>query len=62
MLCNWICLWVLDARVVLGEDRLHFYANFEGGMAMLLVPEVDTLEDGLSNLSLDMIQGKVAVN
>ena len=62
MLGNWVHLWVLDAGVVLGENCFHLNTNLEGGMALLTVPEVNTLEDGLCNLSFDVVERQVTMN
>ena len=58
MFNKWLHIRILDAGVVLGEDRLHLYANLKGWMALLFIP----LKDCLSNLHFDMVQGEVSMN
>ena len=56
VLNNWIRLWVLDTWVVLDKDSFNLYANLEGGMVLLFIPQIDALQDCLCNLSFDMIK------
>ena len=59
---EWVCLRVLNTWMIFGEHSFHFYPKFEGGMVLLLVPFVHTLQDGIDNLSLDVVEGKVTAD
>ena len=62
VLWKWISSGVLDVLVVLDEDCFHLHSQLESRMAILPVPDVNTLQDGLCNLSLHVVEAKVSTS
>ena len=62
MLREWISSGILDVLVVLDEDCFHLHSQLEGRVAILPVPDVHTLQDGLCNLSLEVVEAKVSTS
>ena len=48
--------------MVLDEDCFHFHSQLEGWVAILSVPDIHTLQDGLCNLSLEVVEAKVSMS
>ena len=62
VLRKWVSSGVLDVLMVLDEDCFHLYSQLEGRVAILPIPDVHTLKDGLCNLSLEVVEAKVSVS
>ena len=62
VLWEWVSSGVLDILMVLDEDCFHLHSQLEGRVVILPVPDVNALQDGLCNLSLEVVEAKVSTS